>query len=81
MEKISDDFRDFDMQKAMALAQTDAAKQLFATLQQSHSPQLESAMTKATAGDMSEAKEMLRQLMDSEPTRSLLQQLMGNGNG
>lgn len=81
MEHYSDDFRDFDMQQAMALAQTDAAKQLFAMLQDSHSPQLQSAMTQAAAGDMTEARKMLQELMSAEPTRSLLQQLMGNGNG
>lgn len=81
MENFPKNFHEMDLQKAMALAQTDAAKQLFSTLQQTHSPQLQEAMDQASKGDMTKAKAMLTQLMESESTRSLLQQLMGNGNG
>ena len=81
MENFPKNFHEMDLQKAMALAQTDAAKQLFATLQQTHSPQLQEAMDQASKGDMTKAKAILSQVMDSEATRSLLQQLMGNGNG
>lgn len=81
MENFSGDFREFDRKELLKLAQTDVAKQLFATVQATHSPQLQEAMTGAQGGDMTKAKELLQQLMENPQTKELLQQLMGNGNG
>lgn len=81
MEKFSDDFRDFDMQQAMKLAHSDAAKQLFAMLQSSSNDALQSAMTQAAAGDMTQAQQLLQQLMANDRARALLQQLRGDADG
>lgn len=81
MDGFSNDFHDFDMQKALRLAQTDAAKQLFAMLQASSNSNLQSAMNQAAAGDMTQAKLILRQLMENPQTNELMQQLMGEANG
>lgn len=81
MENISGDFRDLDMKQAMRLAKSDAARQLFALVQSSNGPQLQTAMQQAAAGNMEEARALLQQLMQDEQTRTLLQQIQGDANG
>lgn len=81
MEKKSEDFRDFNMQQAMKLAQSDAARQLFAMLQSSDPVQLRSAMDHATAGDMEQARKIMEQMMASQQAQALLRQLQGDANG
>ncbi len=73
--------KDFDIQKARLLAQTDAAKELFSMLQAKNDPKIQNAMHKAAAGDMTQAKALLAQMMENEQMRQLLQQLMGGNNG
>ena len=81
MAHFSNDFPDFDMKQAQKMAQSDAAKQLFALLQSSGSDQLQSAMAQAAAGDMTEARALLRQLMENEQARGLLRQIQEDANG
>lgn len=81
MAKKSGDFYPMDMQQAMKLAQTDAAKQLMARLQSADNGQLQSAMEQASAGNMTQAKALLGQLMADPQTRDLLRQLQGDANG
>ncbi len=81
MEKKSEDFHDFNMQQAMLLAQTDAAKQLFALLQSGDQVALRSAMTLAAAGDMAAAKKILETMIASPQAQSLLRQLQGEQHG
>lgn len=81
MEKFGSDFSGFDMQQAMKLAQSDAAKELFSMLQSANSQQLQSAMDQAATGNMNEAKDILQQLMANEQTRNLLQRIMEDANG
>lgn len=81
MEKMSDNFRDFDMQQAMKLANSDAAKQLFALLRSSNGDALQYAMAQAAAGNMDAARQMLQDLMQNEESKALIQQLQGEANG
>ena len=81
MTKNSEDFRDFDMQQAMLLAQSDAAKQLFALLQSADPAALQSSMALAAAGDMAGAKKILDSMMASPQAQNLLQKLQGDRHG
>lgn len=81
MEKNSGNFRDFDLQKAMALANSDAARQLFALLQGNDQAQLQAAMSLAAAGDMESAKQILAHMIASPQAQALLQKLQGAQNG
>lgn len=81
MTKNSEDFRDFDMQQAMLLAQSDAAKQLFALLQSGDPAALQSAMALAATGDMTGARKILDGMMTSPQAQSLLQKLQGDRHG
>ena len=75
MEKKTDNFGATDMQKAMKLAQTDAAKQLLSMLQAQSGPQLQEAMAQAAAGNLGQAKDILQQLIQNDQARQLLQKL------
>lgn len=81
MDKNSGNFPNLDLQKAMALANSDAAKQLFALLQSGDMAQLQAAMALATAGDMESAKQILAPMMASPQVQALLRQLQGEQNG
>ena len=77
MDQYSENLSKADIQKAMQLAQTDAAKQLFAMLKANNSDQLNDAMNQAAAGDMTGARNALQQLLSSEQAQQLLRQLQG----
>jgi hypothetical protein len=81
MVKNSDNFPNFDMQQAKILAQSDAARQLFALLQSGDPTALQSAMALAAAGDMTGAKKILDHMMASPQAQSLLQKLQGDQHG
>lgn len=73
---------DFDhaMQEAKRLAQTPEGKQLAAMLQQLGGYDVQQAMDRAAAGDMSQAKQMVSALLQDPQARQLLNKL-GGGNG
>lgn len=75
MEKKTENFGAADMQKAMKLAQTDAAKQLLAMLQAQSGQQLQDAMAQAAAGNLGQAKDILQQLMQNDQAKQLLRKL------
>ena len=63
------------IQKAMQLARTPEGAQLIRTLQKAGGATLEEAMEKAAAGDFSQAKQVLSNLMMNPETRKLLDSL------
>lgn len=67
----------FDTESAMRLAGTPAGQQLLSLLQQANPAALQSAMTQAAAGDMTEARNILQPLLASEEIQKLLKQLGG----
>lgn len=73
---------DFDhaIQEAMKLAQTPEGKQLAALLQQLGGNNMQQALDQAAAGDIRQAKQVLRELMQDPQARALLGKL-GGGNG
>ncbi len=75
MEKNNGQFSDFSVQQAMKMAQSDAGKQLIALLQQTQGNQLQSAMDKASAGDMAGAKDILQRIMADRQAQELMQKL------
>lgn len=74
MEKNSGDF---SVQEAMRLAKSPAGQQLLALLQQTDPQALQAAISRASAGDLSQAKEALGPLLASEDVKKLLQQMGG----
>jgi hypothetical protein len=81
MKKFSDNFSEIDMQEAMKLAQSDAARQLFALLNSSNQAMVNTALTQAAAGNMDQARQTLQQLLATEQAQQLLRQLQGGSNG
>jgi len=81
MQKKTDGIGDFSMQEAMQLAQSNAGKQLFAFLQNTQGDKLQNAMDQAAAGDLSQVKKTMEELMASPQAQALLQKLRGHGNG
>ena len=75
MEKKNGEFQKYSMDDAMRLAQTDAAKQLIALLQQQNGAQLQHAIAQASTGDFESAKSTLSQLLSNPQAAALLQQL------
>lgn len=67
--------RQFSMQDALRLANSDAGQQLLAILKQSDSDRLGKAMDSAATGDYAGAMQALSSLMAREDVRKLLKQL------
>lgn len=73
MEKNS---QNFSMEEAMKMANSPAAQQLIAMLQQTNSQQLQKAMELASAGDMKSAGRIINGLLSgSEQAKRLAEEL------
>ena len=81
MQKNSDGFNDFSLQQAMALAQSDAGKQLFSLLKSTEGDKLQTAMEQAAAGDLEQVKKTMQQLMTSGQVQELVNKMRGDSNG
>ncbi len=68
-------FHNFSMDDAARLAESDAAKQLFAHLQQQNSDILQQAMQQASAGNLDAVKQAVSQLLADPQTAALLGKL------
>lgn len=71
---------DFDhaMEEARKMAQTPQGRQLASMLQQLGGTGIRQAMDAAAAGDMTQAKQLLSQLMQDPQMQQLLEQLGGS---
>jgi len=67
--------RQFSMQDALRMANSDAGQRLLAILKQSDGQQLEKARDSAATGDYSGAAQTLSSLLEREDVRKLLKQL------
>ena len=72
MQKKSDDF---SMQEALRLARSEAGQQLYAMLQAQNGDAVTKAMTEATSGDYTAAKQTLSALLSSPQVKAMLEQL------
>lgn len=72
MQKNSEDF---SMQEALRLAKSPAGQQLLAMLRQTEGDRLRVAMEQAAAGNYTQAKATMNQLLSSEDAQKLLKQL------
>lgn len=72
MEKNS---KNFSVQKAMQLANSDAGKQLYAYLQREKNEDLNNAMQLAANGNYDSLKTVLSSLLQSEEAKDLLKKL------
>ncbi len=68
------------IKEAMRLAQTVEGQQLIRLLQSTNSADLQSAMSKAAAGDYAAAKHALSAVLNNPEAQKLLRQ-MGGSNG
>lgn len=73
--------KNFSMQDAMKLAQSDAGKRLFALLQQQNAQQLQDAMDDAAAGNYEQVKNSMASMLASPEIRELLKKIGGDSHG
>lgn len=64
-----------DFQQLLQLAQSPAGQQLITMLQRSGGSTLDNAVSKASAGDYAQAKQLLSSLLASPEAKKLLSQL------
>lgn len=64
-----------DFHQLLQLAQSPAGQQLIAMLQQNGGSALSNAVSKASAGDYTQAKQLLSSLLSSAEAQTLLSQL------
>lgn len=69
--------KNFSMQDAMRMANTDAGKQLLKLLQQNNADALKQAMSQANQGDYSNLSKTLTPLLNSPEVQQLLKQMGG----
>ena len=75
MQKNSDTPQNFSMEQAMRMASSPAGQQLLALLQREGGVEFQQAMSKAAAGDYTQAKDALSSLLSSPEAKELLKQL------
>lgn len=64
-----------------ALTESPNARSLISQLQNQHSPQLESAIRQAQAGNFQQVRETLNQYLQSPMGQEMLKKLRGDSNG
>ncbi len=69
--------KNFSLQDAMRMANTETGKQLLNQIQKSNPKEFEQAMSQAAQGDYSNLSQTLKPLLASEEVRKLLKQLEG----
>ncbi len=69
------------MEEAKKLAQSSAGQKLFNALQQSHGSQLQSAMQQASAGNYTEVKKAMAEIMNTPEVKAFLKQMGGTSDG
>ncbi len=69
------EFSEQAIAQALEMAQSPAGQALMRKLEQTLNPTQQAALKQAAAGDMSQAREMLPQLLSSPEIRALLRQL------
>ena len=78
---MNENFHNFSSKEIMQLANSDAGRQLIAYLQQQNGKQVNAAMEQAAAGDYSQAKRTVNELLSDPKTMQLLEQLRRSANG
>lgn len=72
---MSQNYKDFNIQNAMRLAQTDNGQRLLSLLKQSDPEQLQKAAAFASAGDYEQLKQTMHSLINSPEAQELLRKL------
>lgn len=75
MQKKTDGFDEFSLQKAAAMAKSEAGQQLLSLLQSQHGDQMQDAMAQAKVGNFAQVKEMMEKMMASEQAQQLLKKM------
>ena len=81
MSKKAEQPQNFSMEEAKKLAQSEAGQKLYSALQQSHGAQLRSAMEQASAGNYTEVKKALSELLNDPNIRDMMQKIGGSSDG
>lgn len=74
---MENSFKNFSMQDAMKLANSEKGKQLLNQIQKSNPKELDQAMAQAAQGDYSQLSQTLKPLLASAQIQELLKQLGG----
>ena len=69
--------KDFPMEEAMRMAQSDAGQQLLAFLQQTQGQQLQNAMDQAAAGVYEQVRRTMQTMLASPEAQAILKKLGG----
>lgn len=77
MQSNMDNAQDAPIREAMKMAASPAGKQLYALLQEKYGAQLNEAITKASGGDYSGAKELLSSYLSTPEAQALVKKLGG----
>ena len=75
MQKKTDGNPEITMEKAAAMAKSEAGQMLLGLLQREHGEQMQQAMEQAKAGNFAQVKETLEKMMSSEQARQLLKKM------
>ena len=81
MDKSTERKGSYSVDDAKRLAQSDAGKRLYATLQQNHGQQLQDAITQANAGNYTAVKKTISEMLNTPEVKAFLQQMGGNNDG
>ena len=71
------DFNEESIQKAAALANSEAGQHLLSELNNKHSKEMEKAFALAASGDYEQLRKALEGIMSSPETKSMLDRLRG----
>ena len=75
MQKKSEEFDEFSLRKAAAMAKSEAGQQLLDLLKTQHGDQLSSAMQQAKTGNFAQVKEMMEKMLSSEQAQQLMKKM------
>ena len=78
---MNENFNNFSSKDIMKLANSDVGRQLISYLQQKNSKELSAAMNQAAAGDYSQAKQTVSELLSDPKTMQQLEQFRRAQNG
>lgn len=75
---MANDYGGVDLSGLMKIAGSPAGQELMALIQKNKDEHFEEAMQQAQAGDFSQAKEMLSQMLSSKEAQELLKKIRGS---
>lgn len=75
---MAKDLGDIDFSKLLKIANSPAGRELMNLIQKNRDARFDEAMHQAEAGDFSQAKEMLSQMLSTKEAQDLVQKIRGD---